>query len=642
MQARGILVGLVAGMSAVTYHVSTQTTETKSTELTHIDAGSKRSESLVSELAKTLQRFDKTRSFRISVQSDGIARLAEPAPQPMGMRFDWVIAIVPDPIHSNLRLDFDRELEFVQLGATKAKYQFERYWLPWKPGPSPQVTDDYLISRVEQPSGPGIFRITTASDDTEHLPGVMLFRNDGPPTPEHDNLPPLAVFLVSESPTGGISPEEFRSAVSLGKALSALDGKSHSGPLRIIGPGMSGSLATLGTLINSDDPKQEIFVRTWTIDHWSHIGFRRLVEDANRDQSEEDPCNARQEFHFKPVEIDSWPEIYGFANFVRKTWKDNSPIVLLTEEDTAFGALTELTRGDSKPCVSSNGFGDPDGVTDARAPGKFGYSFYRIPFPRNLSKLRNASESQDRVPGFPETSHKSEVPHNGITMSLREEENGDTLEIPTFSKEQTPVSQESVVFTIGNLLKGSTVHYVGIFATDPLDTLFLLRYLRRTCPNARIFTMSSDLLLEHGSDSADYSGILSVSNFPLFPLSQVWNRNTVREHSSDGPTAEDPVYAFPSDTSEAVYNATLEVLRSLPACALNGKKLADLDRRDIADPFSEDPRRSLWLTVAGRSGFEPIALIDDGPLPPLEASAPRDALFRNIGPDGRMRLPRSG
>lgn len=375
---------------------------------------------------------------------------------------------------------------------------------------------------------------------------------------------------------------------------------------------MSGSLASLSTLINTHKPAfKEIEVRTWTEDHASHQQFRKSVEDAHLEiecKRSSDPLK----WHFRPMQVDSVPAIRRLIRYVRENWHDDSPIVLLTEEATAFGNIRKsnieestsdstcdsLNKSHVPPLIESKNGGDdkPQGPYD---------KVWTIPFPRNLSQLRNASEKQDHLPGFGDDSRRSELPRNGILMSLKQETEA-ALEIPTFSKEQTPVSQESVLFTMGSLLKTGAIHYVGILATDPLDTLFLARYLHRASPNIRIFTVDADLLFEHGSDSSDYSGILTISTYPLIPLTQVWSGSY------------DSVYPFPTSTSEAIYNSELEILSALPGI----KSGISASSRDLLNPFSHAPKSS-WVTVAGRSGFEPVAVLYDKEAPSVKAGKPR-------------------
>ncbi|MGH9653941.1 MAG: hypothetical protein ACRD6B_10825, partial [Bryobacteraceae bacterium] len=517
-----------------------------------------------SELADTFSQFDKFRTFKIDSRSDSRGFYL-PIVSPRAS-FDWAIATVPDPERSLLTLDFDREIEAIQLAATDAHYQFERYWFPWSAE---------AASSGATGGNKGASYVATVGQGRKDLPGVLLFRSG------KSNQKPLAIFLVGETPTGGIAVRQFRAALSLGSSL----GNSGAGTLPIIGPGFSGSLNSLSKLIHSD-PKL-FMVNTWTTSLHSHKQFRNQTNRPTHN-----------------FEVEDTIAINAFVHYVRHTWRDQEPIVILTEEQTAFGA--GVTAG--KLAQAASGCSVRGNAAAAAGEVILDSCVFAVPFPRNLSRLRNASESQQHISRFDDNSQPSEVPHIGLLLSLKEEPGGG--EIPTYSRQQTPVSQESVLFTIGSLLKTGVVHYVGIFATDPLDTLFLARYLRSECPNVRLFVPSPDLLFEHGSDVSDYSGILSLSRYPLFPFSQLWSRG----HSG--------MRIFPSATSEAIYNATLASVAVFNGHVSNG--------RDEWNPFN-GRRNPLWLTVAGGSGFEPIAVFDSaapfaGPTPAMSGQ-PADANF---------------
>jgi hypothetical protein len=587
MRERGIIFALLAGLGAVTYRSSPQNTAINSANLTPAESTPQPAHSSETEFASTLARFAKTRTFEIRVEANGSCTVAAKPVTASDERrffFDWVVAIVPDPEHSNLRLSFDRDIEAIQLASARAGYQFERYWLPWRTEATARETS-YVIrpeSRDTKAEVSGTV-ITPEKDERERLPGVLLFRNG--------SGWPLAVFLVTESPTAGIAPEEFRTATCLGKQLAELDGAYDGENLRVIGPAFSGSLEPLSTLLRTHELQSRfraVKIRTWTTDHLSHKRFRESISKVQNECGEQ-----HYELDFKPLLVDSLPAIGRFSEYVRETWHDNTPIVLLTEEATTFGGLV------LRPDFGTDLYRDEDQETlDIKRKLTAGVAhIFTVPFPRNLGLLRNATEKHDHLPAFGDDSRRSDLPRNGLLLSLKQQ-GRPSLEIPTFSDEQTPLSEESVLFTIGAALKTGVIHYVGILATDPLDTLFLTRYLHSASPNVRVFTLDPDLLFEHGSDISDYSGVMGLSSYPLFPLSQVWSG------------AHEGTIMFPSNSSEAMYNATMAVLHDLPSNGVGRSIWEQVDRRDMTDPFNGHTG-ALWLTVASRSGFEPITVLED-------------------------------
>lgn len=88
-------------------------------------------------LADAFTAFDKSRTFRIDLKACPKCIWTNAIPGvdvPRALPFRWAIALVPDPENSNIKLDFDRQIEMILLAAQKAGYKFERYWLPWRAG----------------------------------------------------------------------------------------------------------------------------------------------------------------------------------------------------------------------------------------------------------------------------------------------------------------------------------------------------------------------------------------------------------------------------------------------------------------------------------------------------------------------------
>src|SRR5207253_10599585 len=66
--------------------------------------------------------------------------------------------------------------------------------------------------------------------------------------------------------------------------------------------------------------------------------------------------------------------------------------------------------------------------------------------------------------------------------------------VAPYSRQQTPLSQESIVLGITTALRAHHINFIIIRATDPLDMVFLTRYLRQTYPQGRLVTLGADLL----------------------------------------------------------------------------------------------------------------------------------------------------
>jgi hypothetical protein len=451
-------------------------------------------------------------------------------------RFDWIIATVPDPELSELKLDFDREVNSIQNAVESAGYAFDRYWFPWKLADQEPRTADEQSERIES---------------RRRLPGLLLFRRLRDKVESSATNKDLVVFLVGETPTSGIVPGQFKNAIRFGQFSTA------GGPIRIAGPGYSGSFASLSQLI---DDNRQYSVRTWTGDSASQRDFQR--------------AHPHQE-DLLTTNDSSLTTITGLCSYIRKTWQEHGPIVLLVEESTAFGS----------------------GLASSLTPElqeKLG-RIYILKFPRGISRLRNATETKQQIPGFAQVKG-AEALRRALPFTLKEEHIGSS-ELPHYSTEQTPVLQESVLFSIASLIKKGSLHYAGIVATDPLDLLFLSRFLRSASPNTRLFTIGSDLLFQHGADGADFQGILTITNYPLFAFNQIWTRSGERHNT---------MQIFSSATSESIYNAVVDLL----------PQGAPKHFREYTSPFpgtsgeSENNKPPLWITVATRNGYAPVAVLD--------------------------------
>jgi hypothetical protein len=107
---------------------------------------------------------------------------------------NFLIVTLPDPVHTELAMMFDEGVETIERAAGASGYSFERYWSPWQAETGlrePDCTHRTLADKARQ--------------QREKQSGLMLFRR-------RNVLPPqqlLAVFLVGETRTSGISKEQF-------------------------------------------------------------------------------------------------------------------------------------------------------------------------------------------------------------------------------------------------------------------------------------------------------------------------------------------------------------------------------------------------------------------------------------------------
>ena len=145
----------------------------------------------------------------------------QPRPEYSSSGFRVVIAFVPDPERTNLRLYFDRSIEAITNAAQDTGYTLFKYSLPWQPSP-PRTYD--LLADDEAAKA--------KRRDANSFPGVLAFRDKDGPT--------LAVLLVGESPTQGYSVDQLQHALDFESQLAA-----PGDPIRLMGPCFSGTLSML-------------------------------------------------------------------------------------------------------------------------------------------------------------------------------------------------------------------------------------------------------------------------------------------------------------------------------------------------------------------------------------------------------------
>jgi hypothetical protein len=155
---------------------------------------------------------------------------------------DFIVALVPDPVHTRLALVFDRLIEVIQEASQDQGFRFVRALTPWDPKAHAE-SEDFAIRLGDR----------VYSDGRREFPGLLAFRN------ERDQRKHLFVLLVGESPTGGVAKQQFANAVdwiahTSGTAAATAPGtpgrpRPPRPPLRILGPTFSGSLASLAQLL---------------------------------------------------------------------------------------------------------------------------------------------------------------------------------------------------------------------------------------------------------------------------------------------------------------------------------------------------------------------------------------------------------
>jgi hypothetical protein len=218
-------------------------------------------------------------------------------------------------------------------------------------------------------------------------------------------------------------------------------------------------------------------------------------------------------------------------------------------------------------------------------------------FPRGISWLRNAYQDMP-APATPSWPAGVASPiANLLPFAMGEPTYGDDKP-PSLSATQTPVSQEAALLSIANTLRRERVRFAVISSTDPLDNIFLIRFLRTHCPDLRMITFESDLLYVRAATEFPATGVILVTTYPLFLQNQVWTGYD---------SSEDRVQ-FVSMGSEGTYNA----FRSILMDSAGGVPAGGDRPLDYQVPFEPHTRKPpVWLTVTTPNGYWPLAVLGD-------------------------------
>ncbi|WP_047487134.1 hypothetical protein [Terriglobus sp. TAA 43] len=588
--------------------------------------------------AKTLTGCDsKDDTMGWNIPSD--VAPSKPAADQHPVDITSMIAVVPDPIHSGLALDFDRTLESVLLAAADNHYLSSYYWLPWQQRATPTTSD----SAADPPPG---------NPERERQPGLVILRYVSEPQPSpapasnddksHTDDANLArsnyssvsyrkvvyLFLVAETPSLGVNGEQLQNALryeqylqncydahlSIHPVNEKMDVKHKVTPSPSCRGGLphQASTANYKSLNKRSEPSNRAKIGSAaepvSSDHvlsvigpsysgtatslyaglsakLESLGNPRLsitgVTSTAIASHELDPFASGDYRSFGEntgFEEDRFLEALVHSGF------DLSRVAILSESGTVYGSTTEDTSNSS----SSKGACLPRSrgcYREGDEPLNDAPKILSIRFPRELSILRNASANDAK------SSSSAPTPYLGL--SLKGDAADDTVE--RFSKTQTPLSIEAQLMAIANQLKRARTQYVLISASNVLDVLFLAEFLHRACPDARLVMSSGgDLLFEREGENAPYIGSISISPYLLSSLD--FTRHSRWMHSDYH--------------SEAIYNAATYAFHGATSNAEIA--LSGYSKRSTPTMQTEHSERQipLWASVVGADGYYPLAVLN--------------------------------
>jgi hypothetical protein len=555
-------------------------------------------------------------------------------PQDARTNIRFVIATVPDPIHTHLSLLFDRQIDAIQEAVQQDDYLFARSYMPWDATEHSEDTD---------------FRTRLAQEDyrsdRESYPGLMIFREANGPS-DFSSRHFLFVFVVGETPTGGIDKSQYQSALEAIRAICGKDGCKTSRPsaskpsLFILGPTFSGSLYSLAILLRDGvkEIKEEfsdVFINTGTAtDQRTIYWFTQVI----RDHSPLGSLNV----HFRAFQENSDYALIHFLDLACHYGYQPNDVAMLSEDETAYGSAYK----DDNASTSHGEAGSPAGkscIDRSRV--------LQLYFPRDIAQLRSAYQQSLQQQALANTSKSS----SSSTLQLNLADAGNDDSVPAYSRAQTPLSQEAIMLGIVANLQKHHSRFVLLEATDSLDLLFLIRFLRVAYSEGRIITVDTDLLFPREVDDVHFQGVLEIASYPLIPGISDQTASAVPAKPQAGIHLD---RVFPSNDSVGTFNALLALMTTQDAqeravdSSTSKNQWVDLPPAAYAQygwpnfagppPSGRSPLKPpLWLTVLGRGGYWPVALLDEhfssDPLPVVPSSL--DAISAQA--DGKPFVPPS-
>ena len=551
-------------------------------------------------LARKIQEFYGNFAEQISA---GTANL--PAhwgvPAGYGRSIKFVIAFVPDPVHTHLGLFFDRSVEALQQAAQHEGYVFDRCVLPWSRASSANAAD--------AETGPARDRETL---DREAYPGLLIFRKgqerqeEQAPrgTQRQEGREALFVLLVGESPTAGLRRQQFENALGLMREIqggNGVDTPKNQVPLLILGPSFSGSLQSLNEeLSHLSASKPPVYVYSGSVTGASSIRWFEGASGPNR--------------HFASFQENDDYTLAEFVEFAKSRGYARNEIAVLSEDETVYGAAP---YGENQPV---------DGLV-------------HLHFPREISVFRAAYQKE--IAAQQQTASKS---IGNLTLPLELDETGsDDDKVAPYGGLQTALSQEAVMLGIVSELQKSHIKFTVLLATDPVDQLFLARYLRIAYPQGRVVVTAPDLLFTREEDTVLH-GVLGISSYSMLPG---YDNLIAHAEQAVQPPRDDRL--FVSSLSVGTYNAMLGLLEIAATPTLgtaDGNLLPPAPYAEYGMPrvknasgaFVNEPMAPLlWLTILGRDGYWPIVGLNgqglrrrDGRLP--VATFPSDGQHSTLKP----------
>lgn len=516
-----------------------------------------------------------------------------PTPLDPKSQTNFVIATLPDPLHTHFSLLFDRFVEAIQQGAQDERYEYDSSWLPWEAEES-----SFALLKDQDDA-------EDRKDKREDQPGMIIFRHSSESPTDSPYQKALIVFVVGEEPTRGIHRAQFENAVAWINALQP--GSDLRTSVTILGPTFSGSFPSLSDLL----------AKTGVLKTMNGGNGISIFSGSASSRGDAEEFAETKSVQFRSFVQDDTTELDRFCKYFDRQEKYLKKLAILSEDETAYGAI---------PAQGNFGNYERQGVVC--------YGATNIYYPRDISSLRSAYQTQSMFSSGSGQQNPDTVQRKSLPTDLADPSRQQHDTVRTYAGNQTPLSQEAQLLGIVDVLRTHRSEYVLLRSSNTLDPLFLANFLRRDYPEARIVVLNSDLLFQRGQDALALTGVMTLSTYPLFSWAREWST-----------TATDDTHSrrvFSENSTEGTYIASRLLLQTLarangetpyldcefpeskeifvPPLQCRPKSVIYAPLPDYAPPFwmkdqacdadAAKCRPSTWLSVITRNGTWPLAVLD--------------------------------
>ena len=476
----------------------------------------------------------------------------------------FIVATLPDPVHTHLPVVFDQFAVAIQEGAQDEQYDFDGSWLPWddeeKDTPYALFQDEKDANKEKEfkESQPGIilFRNTVdcAGTDTEVLKRCKENWTKGKLSSSYAQG--LVVFVVGEEATHGVHEDQFRNALEWIRALQP-KAKADGKPLAILGPTFSGSLPSLAQVLSDagvkvqlnlsvkapkapqgGDPPCEVRVPNRLAVYSGSV--------SSKDSAQGFQCMVGPEVVFHSFLRDDDEVLQRFCAYLENEQRhgfDFRRIAMISEDETAYGSLRKEEGEDVDKDESQKNEGRKPG--NGLDPKDCGRKILKLYYPRDISALRGAYQTKSLF-NTGSSSQSADAQRRGLPTDLADPAGKVHDSIRSYGGNQTPLTQEAFLMDLVAALREFHVRHIFLRSSNTLDQVFLTNFLRRSYPDGRIVIFGSDLMFIRERGATGLSGSLTLSTYPLFPLEHRWTDRRLggadRIFSADG--AEGTYVAF--------------------------------------------------------------------------------------------------